>query len=77
MSYVSQNETVAVPPPAPLLLSVRDVADRLSVSIWTVYDLCQTGHLESRKIGTRRLITPEALRAYVDGLPVEEPEATA
>ena len=77
MTHVSQHETVSGPPPTPLLLSVRDVAERLSVSVWTVYDLCQTGHLESRKIGSRRLITPEALRAYVDGLPVEEPEATA
>ena len=46
------------------------------MSVWTVYDLCQSGALDSRKIGSRRLVTPDALRAYVDGLASERPEAS-
>jgi len=51
-----------------LLLSVLEVADSLGVSRSTVYTLMTSGRLPYVKIGRRRLVTVEALRAYVETL---------
>lgn len=59
-----------VGPEALALLSVEEAAIRLSVGPKTIHRLCRaedkepgTG-LESVRIGTRRLITPEAVLAF-------------
>lgn len=58
-----------------LLVTVREAAQMLSVSEWTVYELASSGQLERRYIGTGKRffrIPVDSLRAYVDSLP-EEP----
>jgi hypothetical protein len=54
-----------------LLWPIRDVAAALGCSAWQVYALCNSGALESKYLGRRRLVTDESLRAYVAGLPSE------
>ena len=49
-----------------LLVSILEAADVLSVGRTTVYELMDTGQLETRKLGRRRLITAESLRRLVD-----------
>lgn len=50
------------------LLNVEQAAKRLNVAAVTVRRLCKNGELESVKIGTRRLIPPAAIFAYVEQL---------
>ena len=51
------------------LHSLDIVADRLSVSLWTVRKWVQTGRLASVRLGARRLVTEsEIQRAIVEGL---------
>jgi excisionase family DNA binding protein len=52
----------------PRMLSVDDVADTLNVSRATVERLIGLKLLQSVKIGSRRLVTQDALREYLDGL---------
>lgn len=60
----------------PDLLSIKEVARRLSVTPWTVYQLADRGQLESRYIGKRRNITVASYLAYLDSLP-SEPKSSA
>lgn len=53
----------------PLLVSIKDAADMLSVTTWTVYKLADSGELDSRYQGRRRYVTTASLRDYVAGLP--------
>lgn len=66
-------------PPAmdPIFVSVKDAAQALSLTPWTVYQLANNGHLESRYHGRRRLIVVESLRKYAAGLPDTAPEPEA
>lgn len=52
-----------------LLLTVNEAAAVLRVSRATLYNLLNSGAFGAVKIGTRTLIAPEALRAYVASLP--------
>ena len=47
------------------LLSLADVAARLSVSRATVYKLCRSGELQHVRIGNAIRVQPEALAAFV------------
>ena len=47
------------------LLTVRQVAERLSVSTATVYKLCERGELPHCRVGNSIRVAPEALRALV------------
>ena len=47
------------------LLSLTEVAARLSVSRATVYKLCSSGKLAHVRIGNAIRVQPEALAAYV------------
>ncbi len=61
-----------------LLLTTTEAADLLGVSRTTVYELLNTGQLESVRIGRARRIPRAALVAYVDrlrGLPEDEAAA--
>lgn len=53
------------------LLTPTEVAESLRVCRTTVYGLIRTGELESVKVGRRRLITADAVVAYVEGLKPE------
>jgi excisionase family DNA binding protein len=48
------------------LRSVPEAAALLRVSPKTVSRLCLSGELESIKIGTRRLIPPQAIVSYIE-----------
>jgi excisionase family DNA binding protein len=50
------------------LLTVQEVADRLRISRWSVYNLIRAKQLRTIKIGRRRLATPAALAAYIKAL---------
>jgi excisionase family DNA binding protein len=47
------------------LLSVEQAAERLGLSLWTVYRLARGGGLRSIQIGRRRLFAEEDLEAFV------------
>ena len=47
------------------LLSIADVAESLSISRSTVYNLINEGHLRTVRLGGRRLVNPADLDAYV------------
>ena len=50
------------------LLTVQEIADRLRISRWSVYNLIRAKQLHTVKIGRRRLATPGALAAYIKAL---------
>lgn len=47
-------------------LTVRDVAQRLTISEQGVRDLLQRGHLRGYQVGRRWRVEPEDLRAFID-----------
>jgi excisionase family DNA binding protein len=44
--------------------TINEVAESLAISRATVERLIASGALESSRVGTRRIITPQALRAF-------------
>lgn len=56
------------------LLTIAEVADRLRLKPWSVYQLCDSGALRSVYIGPKgRRVRPVDLRAYIDALPTVRP----
>jgi excisionase family DNA binding protein len=51
-----------------MLYNVNEVASRLGIANSTVRAMLADGRIKSVKIGDRRLVPAETLRAYVDGL---------
>ena len=47
------------------LFSVREAADRLGVSFWTVYRLARRGELTSIRVGRRRLFAIQDLEKLI------------
>jgi hypothetical protein len=56
-------------PIEPILCSVRDAAEALSITPWTVRQAIAHGKIEARKIGKRTLPVIASVRAYSAGLP--------
>lgn len=57
----------------PALLTIKATAAKLSLSIWSVYSLCDQGRLESVYQGARRFVKASSIDAYIDTLsPVPE-----
>lgn len=56
----------------PLLLTVDQVAARLQLSRWSVYNLIRSRELGSVTIGRSRRITEEALHHYIQRLTQRE-----
>ncbi|MFF2534474.1 helix-turn-helix domain-containing protein [Streptomyces cyaneofuscatus] len=54
------------------LLTVREAYLRLRISKWKLYDLIRTRLLGSVRIGRRRFIPADRLRAYVQQLQQRE-----
>ena len=48
-----------------ITMSITDAAKALNISRPTIYKEIQAGRLQTFTIGTRRLVTPDALRSYV------------
>lgn len=60
----------------PIFVSVKEAAQVLGLTPWSVYQLCDQQKIESRYHGRRRLVLVESLREYADSLPdVPEPKA--
>jgi excisionase family DNA binding protein len=57
-----------------VLLSVKQVAAKLNVSIWTVYTLVENGSLRATRLNRNIRIRPEWVEEYVDGLQPYAPE---
>jgi excisionase family DNA binding protein len=49
-----------------MCINVPQVMTRLGLSRGTVYELINTGQLRSFKIGSRRMITEQALRDFIE-----------
>lgn len=60
----------------PLQVSVKEAADLIGCSTWTVYCLLNSGEVEGRYLGSRRKVLYRSLRQYVENLPVDPPEAS-
>lgn len=54
--------------PTRLLHSIPEAADELSVSKRVMERLIGEGHVETVKIGRRRLVPHDALQAYIEKL---------
>lgn len=54
------------------LLTVQEAAQRLRISRWLLYELIRSRRLRTVKIGSRRLVPPDALRECVSTLLEEE-----
>jgi len=54
--------------PPTILYNVREAAKALNVGRSTLYQLIQSGALKSVKIGQRRLVHIESLKAYAASL---------
>lgn len=54
-----------------LLIPVKEAANRLSVTPWSVYKLLDEGVIEGRYQGRRRYVVVESMREYVANLPTE------
>src|ERR1700674_2900226 len=70
VELLSVDSGVEIQPQAvdggPLLLSVKDAATHLGISRGLMYELLNTGEIESLRIGKRRLISRDALHRFVE-----------
>jgi len=55
----------------PIFISVKETARILSLTPWSVYQLCDQGELEAQYHGKRRLVRLASVRSYADRLPTE------
>jgi len=62
---MTQFHSSSNPPLEPIAVSPADAARLASVGRTTIYEAIGSGDLMSLKIGKRRLITIEALRAWL------------
>lgn len=60
----------------PIFITVKQAAQALSVSPWTVYQLLDAQRIESRYQGRKRLVSVASLRQYASDLP-EYPQETS
>ena len=58
--------TTTEPAPAPLLLRIPDVAQRLALGRSTVYELIATGQLPTVRIGRSVRVPVAALQSFVE-----------
>jgi excisionase family DNA binding protein len=56
----------AAVPEGPMLMSVKDAATHLGVSRGMMYEFVNTGEVESLRIGSRRLISRDALTQFIE-----------
>ncbi len=61
---------------SPITVSVKDAAQMLGISPWSMYKLLDDGAVESRYHGRRRLVPVKSLAAYAETLPTT-PEPAA
>lgn len=68
MTRYAQTDTKS--PIEPIFISVKQAAEALSLTPWTVYRLLDDQKIASRYEGRRRLVSVKSLREYADSLPI-------
>lgn len=58
--------------PSPIFISVKQAAEMLAISPWSAYQLLESGQIESRYMGRRRLVSVASIHKYAEGLPAEK-----
>jgi hypothetical protein len=71
----AHSEDAPVAAITPIFVSVKESAQVLGITEWSVYDLLNKELIECRYHGRRRLVSYESLKAYADSLPKTAPEA--
>jgi excisionase family DNA binding protein len=61
--------------PSPIFVSVKQAAQMLNLTTWSVYKLLDDQAIESRYHGRRRLVSVESVHAYAESLPTEPAES--
>lgn len=64
-------------PIEPLFVSVKEAAAALGLSTFVMYELLndEARPIDSRYVGSRRLVSVASLREYAEGLPTERQSA--
>lgn len=63
--------------PEAIFVSVKQAADMLALSPWSTYQLLDSGAIESRYHGRRRLVSVKSLKQYAANLPTYPTEGGA
>lgn len=61
----------------PIFVSVKDAAQMLGLTTWSVYKLLDEQKIKSQYHGRRRLVVVESLREYAESLPTTAPAESA
>lgn len=61
----------------PIFVSVKDAAQMLGLTTWSVYKLLDEQKIKSQYHGRRRLVAVESLREYAESLPTTPPAESA
>jgi len=64
-----------VTPPAPIAYSVKDAAAAVGVSVRKLESLIQSGDLNVRYVGSKRVLSAAELHAWIESLPYERGES--
>jgi excisionase family DNA binding protein len=71
MRYIKSEQSSGI---EPIYISVEEAAKALGgISRWVCYQLLNSGAIESRYQGRRRLVSVSSLRAYAASLPTSRP----
>jgi hypothetical protein len=63
---VQPQRELSMPAPTPALLhDIPATAQLMSTTTWAVRTLCRSGQLKFVRVGHRWLISPEAIRAFI------------
>lgn len=60
----------------PIFVSVKEAAQALGLTTWSVYKLLDEQKIASQYHGRRRLVNVESLREYAESLPTTAPAAS-
>lgn len=63
--------------PQPLVLNTREAAQLIGIGLTLLYREIAAGKIKARKIGSRTIIKRSDIEAYIESLPVKQPEEAA
>lgn len=76
-SQTPPSSTGATDSLEPIYISVKEAARLLNLTPWSVYNsILDTGLVDSRYFGRRRMVVLASLREFAASLPTERPEAS-
>lgn len=61
----------------PLLITVKDAAEKLSLTPWSVYRLLDEKAIDSVYQGRRRYVVMASLHEYIESLPATQPDVAS